>query len=111
MAKRGESLPFFIFCPVFGCQNYFMRKNNKNRKLNATTINEAKLEFQVPSSDPKNDHRITLLGIAFQLSALQVLAESKCDMTEDLPYLLKDLKYKLIRESRMIRRYDWTSDT
>ena len=110
MAKRGESLPFFIFCPVFACQNYFMKKNNQKRKLKGISINETKLEFHVPSSDPKNDHRITLLGIAFQLSALQVLVESKCDMEEHLPYLLRELKSKLIRESRLIWRYDWTSE-
>ena len=90
-------------------QIYYM-KNKKPIHSNETNSEKYSLEFQIPGSDPKSDHLVTLLGIVFQLGALKVLIESKGANLDYFPGLLQEIKYKLAKQVRLIRSYDWIID-
>ena len=82
-------------------------KNKKRIHTEEAISEKYSLEFQIPGSDPKSDHLVTLLGLVFQLGALKVLIESKGASLEYLPGLLQEIKYKLTKQVRVIRSYEW----
>ena len=98
----------FVHSDTVG-QNYIMKKKNP---INSEESHSEKysIQFQIPGADPKSDHLMTLLGIVFQLGSLSVLIQSKGTNLDYLPGLLQEIKFKLTKQVRVIRHYDWISD-
>jgi hypothetical protein len=63
----------------------------------------------VPTSDPRTDHIVTLLGIAFQLKAIIIHLEAG-SVPADLLTALQEIRLKVISENIRARVYKWVKD-